>query len=70
MIDKEFLYSSGLLILKTVNIKSIKRTMKQLKSKKSAGNDGLSQQQLKAGVAVLAGSLRNIIKHLLLLYWG
>ena len=47
--------------LKTVNIKDLKKSIRQLKSKKSTGNDGLSQKQLKAGVGNLAGPLHNII---------
>ena len=46
--------------LKTVSIKDLKQTMKKMKSKKSSGNDGLSQQQLKAGVSILASPLQNI----------
>ena len=48
--------------LKTVSIKSLKQSIKQLKAKKSAGYDGLTQSQLKVGVSVLASPLQNIIK--------
>ena len=47
--------------LKTVSIKELKSSMKQLKSKKSCGNDGLSQAQLKAGMSELASPLPDII---------
>ena len=47
--------------LKTVSIKSLKQSIKQLKAKKSAGYDGLTQSQLKEGVSVLASPLQNII---------
>ena len=47
--------------LKTINKKSLKTVIKQLKSKTSSGKDGLSQKQLKAGVTSLVGPLQNII---------
>ena len=47
--------------LKTVSIKSLKKSITQLKSKNSAGSDGLSQKQLKSGVSSLASPLQNII---------
>ena len=47
--------------LKTINKKSLKTVIKQLKSKTSSGKDGLSQKQLKAGVTSLVGPLQNIL---------
>ena len=47
--------------LKTINMKSLKESIKQLKAKKSAGNDGMTQSQLKEGASVLASPLLNII---------
>ena len=48
---------------KTVSIKYLKKSMKQLKSINSTGKDGLSQSQLKAGVSELAIPLQDIINN-------
>ena len=49
--------------LKTVNMKNLKLIVKKLKTKKSAGLDGMSQEQLKAGSSILVGPLQNIFNH-------
>ena len=54
-------YDEQLWHLKTVSVKNLKKSIGQLKSKTSAGSDGLTQKQLKSGVSSLASPLQNII---------
>ena len=44
-------------------MKDLKVIIKKLKTKKSAGLDGLTQEQLKAGVSSLDSPLQNVFNH-------
>ena len=47
--------------LKTVTVKAVRKIMKQMKKKKSKGNDGITQECLLLGEETLAGPLTEII---------